>query len=49
MQSSMEILLPPYMDYRYLMLGFAAVNVIVCVLIEDVFMEYVVFRWLKKL
>ena len=44
----MEIFLPPYQEFRYLMLGFAAINVILCVLLEDVFMEYVVFRWLKK-
>jgi len=43
-QKAFEIFLPPDESFRYQMLAFAAVNVIVCVILEDVIVEYFVFR-----
>ncbi len=42
-------MLPPDEDFRWTLLAFAAVNVILCVLLEDVFVEYVVFRGSRRL
>eukprot|EP00095_Tigriopus_kingsejongensis_P012017 maker-scaffold982_size73714-snap-gene-0.8 protein:Tk12017 transcript:maker-scaffold982_size73714-snap-gene-0.8-mRNA-1 annotation:"cation-transporting atpase 13a3" len=47
-QSSFETLLPPVEDFRYIMIGFAVVNVVLCVVIEDCFMEYIIFRQCRQ-
>ena len=48
LQYYFELFVPPNPNYRWLLLGVAAVNVALCVIVEDVFMEYVVFRGLRK-
>ncbi len=39
-----ELLLPPETSFRWILLGVAAVNVVICVLLEDGFVEYCIFR-----
>ena len=48
LQYYFELFVPPNTSYRWLLLGVAALNVALCVIVEDVFMEYVVFRGLRK-
>ena len=48
LQYYFELFVPPSSSYRWLLLGVAALNVALCVFVEDVFMEYVVFRGLRK-
>ena len=48
LQYYFELFVPPNKNYRWLLLGVAALNVALCVIVEDVFMEYVVFRGLRK-
>jgi hypothetical protein len=36
------------MEYRLWLLGIVAANMVLCVLVEDVFVEFVIFRWLRK-
>ena len=48
LQNNFETLLPPSEDFRYVLLGFVAANIVLCVVLEDGFMEYAVFRGLRK-
>ena len=48
LQYYFELFVPPNTNYRLLLLGVAALNVALCVIVEDVFMEYVIFRGLRK-
>jgi hypothetical protein len=43
-QALFEIFLPPEVSFRYYMLALAAANVVVCIVLEDVVVEYCVFR-----
>ncbi|XP_059084646.1 polyamine-transporting ATPase 13A3-like isoform X1 [Tigriopus californicus] len=47
-QSSFETLLPPIEGFRFVMIGFVVANVVICVLTEDYFMEFVIFRHCRK-
>ena len=48
LQYYFELFVPPNTNYRLFLLGVAALNVALCVIVEDVFMEYVIFRGLRK-
>lgn len=47
LQKAFELLLPP-MDFRWQMLAFAGINIIICVVLEDVIVEYLIFKGLRK-
>ena len=38
-QQQFELLIPPVLEFRYMLLGFAALNICVCVILEDFVVE----------
>ncbi len=43
-----ELLLPPSESFRWQILGIAAVNVVICVLLEDVVVEQFIFKRIRS-
>ena len=47
-QQLFELLIPPVQEFRYILLGFAALNILACVLLEDFIVEVLFQRGAQK-
>ena len=47
-QQLFELLIPPVQEFRYILLGFAALNILACVLLEDFVVEVLFQRGAQK-
>ena len=49
LQNSFELLLPPQQNYIWKILGIALLNIIICILLEDFVVEFLIFKKLRHL
>ena len=47
-QKTFELLIPPVAEFRYILLGFAALNIIVCVILEDFVVEILIKKGVER-
>ena len=47
-QQQFELLIPPVLEFRYMLLGFAALNICVCVILEDFVVEILLQRLIHR-
>jgi len=48
-QQQFELLIPPVLEFRYMLLGFAALNICVCVILEDFVVEILLQKLIHRL
>ena len=47
-QQQFELLIPPVLEFRYILLGFAALNICVCVILEDFVVEILLQKLIHR-